>query len=239
MSGVISGIAKIFKPIVSVATKIIKPIAAVGATLFTGGAALGAGPAIGGGLGGILSLGGTLANIAGTAFGRAGWQGAGAQGSGTATAWGGQDVGGGGSPPRGLMSGTVGNGLGEGSSSYDGGGMSFSGNYAEGVGDVTQQNITTPTTGGGLFGSVQGGSMLAGLGGGLSQWMQSRQEQRMMEAQLKSREKIAQNELDFMRDKEERVRDSYRVAPSAHESAPQRVRYQYDRESGRVVPVSA
>ena len=40
MSGVVSGIAKVFTPLVSVATKIIKPVAAVGATLFTGGAAI-------------------------------------------------------------------------------------------------------------------------------------------------------------------------------------------------------
>jgi hypothetical protein len=67
--------------------------------------------------------------------------------------------------------------------------------------------------------------------------MQSRQDERMMDKQLQSREKIAQNELDFMRDKEERVRDGYRVNPRVHESAPTRVRYQYDPTSGQVVPV--
>lgn len=232
MSGVVSGIAKVFTPLVSVATKIIKPVAAVGATLFTGGAAMGAGPAMAGGLGGLLSLGGMLASVAGTAFGRAGFQQVGSQGSGTSTEW----MGGGGGS-RGLMPGTVGEGLSSGSSSYGGDGMAFSGTYADDLGATTQQSIATPTGGRGLFGSVQGGSLLAGLGGGLAQWMQARQDERMLDKQLNSREKIAQNELDFMRDKEERVRDSYRVNPSVHEQAPKRVRYQYDPTSGQVVPV--
>jgi len=206
MSGVVSGIAKVFVPLASVALRVLRPVSAVGAALFTGGAAMGAGPMAAGGLNPLAAIGGTLGSIAQTAFQRAGMNAFGTSGA--------------------FMGGDASNIMTS--------GMSTSG--MGGLGAATQQSIATPTNGGGFFNSVKGGSLIAGLGSGLSSWLQDRQSREMQNDQIRSREKIAANELKYMEDKEERVRDGYRVSSSVHEQ-PSRTKYVYDPETGSVMAV--
>ncbi|HKZ07108.1 MAG TPA: hypothetical protein VJU81_16710 [Methylomirabilota bacterium] len=103
-----------------------------------------------------------------------------------------------------------------------------------------------PTGGGGFaqfMNSETGGGLLAGLGKGLGSYMEAQ-----------AAKEAAQADRDFLRDKEQRLQDSYNVDPSALHSAPEdvsgtgrpvpaqkyaRKRYEYVPEEGRIMLVQA
>jgi len=63
MSGIVSGVTKVFSAVGSGIAKVGKAVLGVGATLFTGGAATGAGSMASGGLSGIFGQGGVLSSL--------------------------------------------------------------------------------------------------------------------------------------------------------------------------------
>lgn len=106
--------------------------------------------------------------------------------------------------------------------------------------------VTAPAaSGGGLsrfLSSEAGGGLIAGVGKGLGAYMDA-----------KNRSEEAEKDRKFLRDKEQRLQDSYSVDPSAlHDAAPAdttarptpavkygRTRYEYDPSVGRIVSVPA
>ena len=218
MSGIFSGIGKVFKTVASVATKVLLPVAAVGAALFTGGAS--------GGLGSLMSgafsllagnSGGVLGNIFNTALGRAGAiTGDGSGGSGLMSALGGQMSAGAGTggPPLGTLDSAPGM-------------VNPNVSAPSGTSQALVNSSTVPSTG--------LGGVLAGLGGGLKDWAAAKQAQDLVEMQLASREKIAANEIAHLEGKEQRLRDSYNVSDATRFQKPPRRRYQHDPQSGMIL----
>jgi hypothetical protein len=212
MSGIVSGLTKIFTPVVSGIAKVGKSIIGVGATLFTGGAASG------GAIGNVVSSvtgGGVLGNILTGAIKQAGIGAliGGAVGAMTGTGFG-----------KGALYGALGGAV--------TGGLSGSGLFsAAGLTPADTPTGVAPTgssagsgaaaaaarapavaaahtgSGGGLLsflGTEAGAGLLAGAGEGL-----------MGYATMKADEKAKEADRQFLLDKEDRLRRSYDVAPEA------------------------
>jgi hypothetical protein len=252
MSGIVSGITKVFTSVASGVASVGKSILGVGATLFTGGAASG------GALGNVVnsvSGGGVLGNILTGAIKQAGIGAliGGAVGAMTGAGFGkGAMYGALGGAVTGGLSGAAGSGLfsAAGVTPADTAtGMAATGSTAGSAAPSSIAQAPGVTTGGGGFGqflnSEAGGAMLGGLGEGI-----------MGYTKMKAEEKERQRDRDYLLDKEMRVRDSYDVSPEAlpgggtmaalpetQRPSPaqkyQRTRYDYDEASGRVIRVPA
>lgn len=233
MSGIASGIGKVFTSVVSGVRHIGQAVMGVGATAFTAGAANAAAPMATGGFSGViqnLAGGGVLGNILSGAVRQAGYGAllGGAIGAATGQGFGkGALIGGLGGAVTGGLSGLGGGkglfaaaGLQPGGSGVIPGntatGMVATGSTASGAGQPLQSGYagapaqvaaTTPTSaGGGLFSflnSEAGGGLLAGLGQGLMGYQQ---------AQAAADE--SQADRQFLLDKEQRLRDSYNIDPN-------------------------
>lgn len=212
MSGIVSGIGKVFTSVASGVAKVGKAVLGVGASLFTGGAASG------GAIGNVInsvSGGGVLGNVLTGAIKQAG---IGALIGGAVGAMTGAGFG------KGAMWGALG-GAATGALSGSGlftaagvtpadtpTGFAPTGRAATGgIGSDTVAAAAAPaaTTGGGtglmsFLNTEAGGGLVAGLGEGL-----------MSYAQQKSEEEERQKDRDFLRAKEERLTRSYDVAPEA------------------------
>ncbi len=278
MSGLVSGITKTFQAVGSAVARVGKAVTGVGATTFTAGAASAAPSMATGGLSGIVSKftgGGVLGNIITGAVTQAGYGAlmGGAVGALTGNGFGkgammgglgGAVVGGlsgaagvnldplskgqpdqsGVAPAQGTATGTAPTGQ---TSSAD----MPSNRVAQAHGDITGSvsSAAAPAAAaasGGGFGkflsSEAGGGLIAGVGKGLGAYMDAKQ-----------REDEAQKDRKFLRDKEQRLQDSYSVDPSAlHGPAPVdttarptpaqaygRTRYEYSPEQGRIIQVPA
>ena len=250
MSGIISGIAKVFTSVASGVAKIGGAVKGVGATLFTSGAA--SGGAIGGVIKSVTGTG-VLGNILTGAVKQAG---IGALIGGAIGAATGQGFGKG--ALYGGLGGAVTGGL-SGAGLFSSAGV-VPGDTATGVtptgssaGSGAAAAAATPAapaaqTGNGLgsfLNSETGGSLVAGLGEGL-----------MSYAQGKADTQAREDDRQFLRDKEQRLTDSYNVAPEAlpgggtmaalpttQRPTPaqkfERRRYQYNPESKQIESVSA
>jgi len=223
MSGVISGITKIFKPIASVATKVLLPIVGIGASLFTGGAAMGLPSLLAGGFSALTGLGGVFGQVSGVAAQRAG-VGQSAEGGGLFSGLSGGAGPAVGSPAGGAMA----------ASGLQAPMMDVGGAKSADTSPLTAQMLATPTGGNQFFKSLEGGGLLSGLGAGVNNWLAAKQQEDLLNRSLASRERMQDKEIGYLTDKEQRLRDSYSVGASAHQ--PQvRPRYRYDRESGAIV----
>jgi len=210
MSGIISGISKIFAPVASGVAKVGKAILGVGASLFTGGAA--SGGAIGGVIKSVTGTG-VLGNILTGAIKQAG---IGALIGGAIGAATGQGFGKG--ALYGALGGAVTGGL-SGSGLFSAAGlapadtatgMAATGSSAgSGVlaAGASAGAAAAPATGGGFgqfLNSETGGSLVAGLGEGLMSYASGKMDQ-----------KAREDDRQFLRDKETRLTRSYDVAPEA------------------------
>jgi len=280
MSGIASGIGKIFATVTNSAVKIGQAVAGVGSTLFTAGASSGAGPMAAGGLSGLVQSftgKGVLGNILTGAIGQAGF---GALAGGAIGALTGQGFGKGAlmGGLTGAVTGGLGGlagaaGLGAQPQAVDGittgstpTGMvptgstgrvpstinatqSVSGAPQAAMGQTAAQvAASAPSASGGFMGglgkfltSETGGGLIAGLGKGLGAYMDQ-----------KAKADESQKDRDFIRDKEQRLQDSYNVDPASlpgngyqppqpDQSRPTptqkyaRRRYSYDPIQGRIV----
>jgi len=286
MSGIASGIGKVFSAVGSAAARVGSAFTGVGATTFTAGAAAAAPSMATGGLSGIVSSftgGGVLGNIITGAVTQAGYGAliGGAVGAMTGQGFGkGALMGGLGGAVTGGLFGAAGvnpdpltKGFGQ---SQQSGVVPVEGTatgaaptgstasapldypssrVAQANGDIT--GSVTPAAsavaaapaaasgGGGLgkfLSSEAGGGLIAGVGRGLGAYMDSKQ-----------RAEEAEKDRQFLRDKEQRLQDSYSVDPSALNGpvavdttarptpaqAYGRTRYEYDPAQGRIVSVPA
>lgn len=280
MSGIASGIGKVFSTVGSAVARVGKAVTGVGATTFTAGAASAAPSMATGGLSGIVSSftgGGVLGNIITGAVTQAGYGAliGGAVGAMTGQGFGkGALMGGLGGAVTGGLFGAAGvnpdpltKGFGQANQSgvvpVEGTATGAaptgatasapldvaSGRVAQAHGDITGSvaapAAAAPAASGGGFGSFlkseAGGGLLAGVGKGLGAYM---------DAQNRSEE--AEKDRDFLRDKEQRLQDSYKVDPSALHGTMSdttarptpaekysRSRYEYDPAQGRIVQVPA
>lgn len=272
MSGVASGIGKVFSAVGNAAARVGTAVKGVAATVFTAGAASGAGPMASGGLSGVVSnftgggvlgniltgaitqagygalIGGAIGAATGTGFGKGALMGAAAGGvSGGLMGAAGMNVdplatGGvvpGDSPTGMLPTGTTA----AGDVATQRVGQAFS----NGVGEAIPVSPASPVATGGGFGqfmnSETAGGLLSGLGKGYGSYMEA-----------EATKEAAQADRDFLRDKEQRMQDSYNVDPSALHQAPAdvtgtgrpvpaqkyaRKRYEYVPEQGRIMLVEA
>jgi hypothetical protein len=228
MSGVVSGITKIFKPIAQVATRVLLPAVGVGASLFTGGASMGLPGLLMGGLKALTGIGGAFGNVANVAGGRMGVDPSAFAYEGMAGAQGGAQGG------DGLFSASSSSNAPLGQFNTAPGMVApQSGENAPASSPITQQMMSQPAKGNQFFQSLQGGGLLSGLGSGIQSFMAAKQQQDMFNAGIASRERMQDKEFQHLNDKEQRVRDSYSVSDRAlHGRTP---RYRYDPETGSVV----
>ena len=277
MSGVVSGIGKVFSAVGNAAARVGQAVMGVGATTFTAGAAAGAAPMAAGGFNGVLqglTGGGVMGNILTGAIKQAGY---GALIGGVIGAVTGQGFG------KGALIGGLGGAI--------TGGLSGSGLFSAAGIDPTKTGSTTaipsetptgfaptgvtdpasarvaaahgtPTIytpeggaaaaaapaaqGGGGFGqflrSEAGGGLIAGLGKGIGDY-----------ATAKMAAGEREKDREFLREKDQRLQDSYNVDPDAlHGAAPSdttsrptpaqkysRFRYEYSPQAKRIVRVPA
>lgn len=245
MSSIMSGLGKVFETVSKTAVKIGSAVAGVGSTLFTAGAATGAGPMATGGFTNLLKNftgGGVLGNVLSGAITQAGFGAlaGGAIGALTGTGFGkGALIGGLGGAVTGGLGGLAGAaGIGA-QPSVDGittgstpTGLAPTGstgpvqsvNPAPAVSGQPQGAMgapaasgasaaaaAAPAASGGMMGglgrfltSETGGGLIAGLGKGLGAYMDQ-----------KAKADEAQKDRDFLRDKEQRLQDSYNIDPTA------------------------
>lgn len=264
MSGLVSGIGKIFQTVGSAATRVASSVLGVGAVTQTAGVAAGAGSMASGGLNGFLSKltgGGVLGNIVSGAIKQAGY---GAVLGGIAGMVTGQGFGkgalmgaAGGALTGGLMAGLTPQPTGSLSANTPTGLIptgSTSGITATGSGSANlgPQMMTAPgqaaaaaAQGASATSTVQGGGLmsyfknpetlgaaLGGLGQGAGAYFSAKM---TSDAQ----KELQKNELDYLRDKDQRIQDSYTVADSAFAAAPgKKMRYDYDPKQGKIVMVA-
>lgn len=251
MSGLVSGLTKVFTSVGSGIAKVGKAVLGVGASLFTGGAAPG-------GLGGVLNGltgGGVLGNMLTGAIKQAG---IGALIGGAIGAVSGAGFG------KGALYGALGGaatGALSGSGLFSAAGLtpadtptgvtptgSSAGSGAAAAAATAPVTAAAPSAGKGLFSflnSETGGSLIAGLGEGL-----------MGYAQGKMEEKQREEDRQFLLDKEERLRRSYDVPvealpgggtgatlPVTQRPTPaqkyDRRRYEYNKSTGTIDTVYA
>lgn len=263
MSGLVSGISKVFTSVASSVVNVGKAILGVGATTMTAGAASGAGSILGGGLnsvigsitgGGVLAnvltgairqaaigslVGGAIGAITGAGFGKGALYG----GLGGAALGGIQGLGGGLYSSTGLVPANTPSG------------MTPTGSAAATAAPSLPAAAAAPAaaapSGGfaSFLGSESGGALLSGLGQGVSAYAQAR-----MEAAEREKDR------DFLREKQETLTRSYdlpdtvmpgnnpgggmaptTLTPSGapKPKASTRWRYQYDPSAGNVVRVPA
>lgn len=256
MSGIASGITKVFSAVGQTAAKVSQAVMGVGASTFTAGAATGAKSLAAGGLSGFARSAGrsTLGNMVSGAIRQAGIGAVIGAGVGAVTGQGamkGALYGGLGGAVTGAATGAfqptgVGppgaGGSGMTPNSYAPTGLDPSGSVMPAVAPASQAPLIQPsastvTTGGGGLGSKlgkflfseAGGQMIAGLGGGLLQGMAKRDE-------LKAAEKLADADRRFILERDQRVQDSYNVDPSVL-AGNRSKRYRFDPDLGEVVAV--
>lgn len=280
MSSIVSGIGKIFTTVTQTAVKVGQAVAGVGSTLFTAGAASGAGPMAGGGFTSLIKNftgGGVLGNVLSGAVTQAGFGALAGGAIGALTGQGfakGAMMGGLTGAVTGGLGGLAGAaGLGAQPPGVDGittgstpTGMvptgstgrvpstinatqSVSGAPQAAMGQTAAQvAASAPAASGGIMSglgrfmtSEAGGGLLAGLGKGLGAYMDQ-----------KAKADESQKDRDFIRDKEQRLQDSYNVDPASlpgngyqppqpDQSRPTptqkyaRRRYSYSPEQGRII----
>jgi len=273
MSGIVSGITKAFTAVGNATARVGQAVLGVGATTFTAGAASGAGPLASGGLAGIVQKftgTGVLGNVLTGAITQAGYGAliggavsaatGGSFGKGALTGALGGAVSGGLMGAAGLNPDPLTRGFGKSPDPGVDTGI-VTGSTATGL--VPTGSTTAPVplsdaafnarAGGAAAAApaaVEGGSgfsrfmnspmaggLVSGLGQGLAGWLAS-----------KEKKQAEEDDRNFIRERDQRLTDSYNVAPSALH-APMtdntarpvpaqkyaRPRWQYDRESGRMV----
>jgi hypothetical protein len=225
MSGVVSGIGKVFKTVTSGISRVGKAITGVGASVFTAGAAPG-------GVAAATQAGGTLSNIL---LGAAKQAGIGALVGGAIGAATGQGF------KKGALWGGLGGAALGGLSAAAGGAQQIAGTVpADTATGVAPTGVAATPSGGGGFmkflqsegGGALAGNVIAGVGQGLAGYAQQKAEE----------------------EKDQRLRDSYSVDPSVYiqprpttppaqlqtpAQAYSRPRYAYDPSVGRIMPVGA
>lgn len=312
MSGVVSGIGKVFSSVGSTVAKVGKAVVGVGATAFTAGAASSAPPLASGGLAGFVQKftgTGVLGNVLTGAVTQAGYgaligavTGAGAGKGALIGGITGGLMGGAGLNPDPLTKGfgrppdaVSGNGLGAGTertglvkadtpTGVTPTGKTRPSNLPASPVDPVERGpvleppagtpggvdpVVTSSTGtapaapatapakqggllSGLFSGEKGGQVIAGLGKGLMAGYAAKQQAEQAQRDRDLRARLQREELDYLIEKEQRIRDSYSVDPSVHHQPASleggrptpaqkfsRTRYRYDPSLGQVVPVSA
>jgi hypothetical protein len=271
MSGLVSGLGKVFTAVGSGVARIGQAVKGVASTVFTAGAATGSVGAAAQGASGVLGtilngalkqavggalIGGAVGALTGTGFGKGmligGLGGALSGGLSAAAGLGGPQALSGNSPPApsvpGIASAATPTGVaptgvtGPAAASPAGGALAAAGHMPVAGSAIA----AAPAAGGGFMNflkSETGGQLIAGLGTGLGKFLEA-----------KERRDEAQRDRDFLEAKEQRLRDSYSVDPSAlagNTPAPpsvsrptpaqkyRRTRYQYDPSVGMIVPVTA
>lgn len=258
MSGVVSGITKVFSAVGQTAAKVSQAVVGVGASAFTAGAATGARSMAVGGLSGVAGSAGrtTLGNMISGAVRQAGYGALIGAGVGAVTGQGalkGAMYGGLGGALTGAVSGAMqptalgaggvpAGGTGVQPNSYAPTGINPAGSAMPAVTPPSQSPILQPaastvnTAGGGLGSKIKnflfsegGGQMIAGLGGGLLQGMAKRDE-------LAAAKELADADRRFILEREQRLTNSYNVDPTALAGSRSK-RYRFDPDIGEVVPV--
>lgn len=266
MSGLASGIGKAFSALGNAATRVASSVLGVGAATTTAGIATGAGSMASGGFGGFLSRltgGGVMGNIVSGAIRQAGY---GAVLGGITGMVTGQGFGkgalmgaAGGALTGGLMAGLrpqptgtlqadtptglapSGRSMTSPDPSIPTGGpymMTQSGQAASAAARTATASSTVPQSSGGGFlnfiNSETGGGLLAGLGKGASDYF-------TMKSKIDAEKDMQERELGYLRDKDQRIQDSYSVSDNAFATPPgtKRMRYDYDPAQGKIVMVSA
>lgn len=265
MSGLVSGIGKVFSTVGNAATRVASSVLGVGAATQTAAVATGAGSMASGGLNGFLSNltgGGVLGNVVSGAIKQAGY---GALLGGIVGAVTGQGFGKGAlmgaaggaltgglmagmrTQPTGTISADTPTGLSPTGSTNPGGldpsiptGGSYlvtgPGQAAATAAKTAASTSTVPASSAGGFpsflNSETGGGLLAGLGKGASDYF-------TMKTKIDAEKDMQERELGYLRDKDQRIQDSYSVADSSFAAPPGKMRYEYDPKQGKIVMVGA
>lgn len=287
MSGLVSGIGKVFSTVGNAVTRVASSVIGVGAAATTAAVATGAGSMASGGLNGVVSgltgggvlgnvitgaiktagygalIGGVVGMVTGQGFGKGALMGAagGALTGGLMAGMGGMRT-----TPTGLVTAdtptgmsptgsTINTSAGVPNPSIPTGGSYVASAPGAAAAASAATAAATPTTAGNGFlnflNSEAGGGLLAGLGKGAADYMAARQQAQVQRENIAAQKEMQQTELNYLRNKDQRLQDSYEVADSAFAAPPAggnsggapggstKMRYEYDPAQGKIVMMGA